>query len=124
MNSVLYVVKGLTSAVVCWGAGSQDLADRVDLRINDAFGRNALYYACLCGHASVAHLVAVRAYGGVEVCFPSSLSLPAIVRCRRSHKREKQSNDCNLQLYGFETHGDFHAQVRVLPTTPSVVRGP
>eukprot|EP00903_Cladosiphon_okamuranus_P006871 g6692.t1 len=44
----------------------RDFADSVDLRTSDAFGRNALYYACLCGHVQAAHLVALRAYGGVE----------------------------------------------------------
>ncbi|CAM9107052.1 unnamed protein product [Ectocarpus sp. 6 AP-2014] len=42
------------------------IADSVDLRRNDDFGRNALYYACLCGHVHAAHFVVVRAYGDVE----------------------------------------------------------
>ncbi|CBN77060.1 hypothetical protein Esi_0026_0127 [Ectocarpus siliculosus] len=44
----------------------EGIADSVDLRRNDDFGRNALYYACLCGHAHAAHFVVVRAYGDVE----------------------------------------------------------
>lgn len=46
---------------------TKDLADSVDLRTRDAFGRNPLYYTCLCGHVCAAHFVVVRAYGGVEV---------------------------------------------------------
>ncbi|CAN0463962.1 unnamed protein product [Ectocarpus sp. 12 AP-2014] len=42
------------------------IADSVDLKRNDDFGRNALYYACLCGHVHAAHFVVVRAYGDVE----------------------------------------------------------
>lgn len=45
----------------------KECAGSVDLRANDAFGRNALYYTCLCGHVQAAHFVAVHAYGGVEV---------------------------------------------------------
>ncbi|CAM9840686.1 unnamed protein product [Ectocarpus sp. 4 AP-2014] len=44
----------------------KDIADSVDLRRNDDFGRNALYYSCLCGHVHAAHFVVVRAYGDVE----------------------------------------------------------
>lgn len=46
---------------------TKDLADSVDLRTKDAFGRNPLYYTCLCGHVCAAHFVVIRAYGGVEV---------------------------------------------------------
>ncbi|CAN0170574.1 unnamed protein product, partial [Hapterophycus canaliculatus] len=44
----------------------KDLAEHVNLRSGDAFGRNALYYSCLCGHICAAHFVVNHAYGGVE----------------------------------------------------------
>ncbi|CAM9282171.1 unnamed protein product [Scytosiphon promiscuus] len=44
----------------------KDLAEHVDLRSRDAFGRNALYYSCLCGHVRAVHFVVVHAYGGIE----------------------------------------------------------
>lgn len=51
----------------------QDFRDRVDLRQNDSFGRNALYYSCLCGHMDAVHLLTSHVYGGIKVrCRPSS----------------------------------------------------
>lgn len=39
----------------------------IDLRKNGPFGRNAMYYACLCGHVDAVHFIATHAYGGVKV---------------------------------------------------------
>lgn len=70
---------GIVALLPRGSRSEQDLVGRTDLTKSDAFGRNALYYGCLCGHLDAVHFIVQSTVGSVKV----SPEVPATYHRRR-----------------------------------------